>query len=258
MYAKLRPAIAAALQLLCFGSGYVYARRPGKAVACLLCLLAGVLFLRYSGTLFDDFLVILACTLFAAVLALGVQLYSVWDVFRIVRREPPTTGAWKRGALLVGYIAPAVCVGSLLPSQIRISTYVMMNSAMTPTILTGDRLWADRRAYEEASPQVGDIVAARTPQGVTILRRVAAVSGDMVELRSDGVYRNGHREREDITAPSDSESVSLRVPENAVYLLADRGDGPDSRKLGPLSRTGMEKIMYIYWTSDIHRIGRVQ
>ena len=101
-------------------------------------------------------------------------------------------------------------------------------------------------------------MAARTPSGLTILRRVAAVPGDTVELRPDGVYRNNRREREDITAPSGSDNVSLHVPEDAVYLLADQADGLDSRKLGAVSRTGMEKIVCIYWANDIDRIGRVQ
>ncbi len=258
MYAKLRPLIAAILQVLFFGSGYVYAGRLRRAAACLLLFLAGVLFLWYAGALFDDVLVVFFSSLIAVILVLGVLLYSIWDVFRTVHREPPAPGAWKRGALLVGYVALSFWVGSLSPGKMRISTYSMRSPAMTPALLTGDRLLADRRAYREASPQVGDIVAARTPSGLTILRRVAAVPGDTVELRPDGVYRNGRRERAGITAPSGSDNVSLRVPEDAVYLLAAQADGLDSRKLGFVSQTSLEKIVYIYWANDIHRIGRVQ
>jgi signal peptidase I len=64
---------------------------------------------------------------------------------------------------------------------------------MLPTLLPGDDLYVNERAYTDHAPQHGDLVYFRFPPNpsVTYLKRVIAVGGDVVKIEHKKVYLNG-------------------------------------------------------------------
>lgn len=81
---------------------------------------------------------------------------------------------------------------------------VVPTGSMKPTILEGDRVLVDKRAYdlkvpfttwhlaEWANPQRGDIVVFYSPKdGTRLVKRVIGLPGDVVELRDNHLILNG-------------------------------------------------------------------
>ena len=81
---------------------------------------------------------------------------------------------------------------------------VVPTGSMKPTILEGDRVLVDKRAYdlkvpfttwhlaEWANPQRGDIVVFYSPKdGTRLVKRVIGLPGDLIELRDNHLVLNG-------------------------------------------------------------------
>ncbi len=82
--------------------------------------------------------------------------------------------------------------------------YQVPSSSMYPTLVEGDRVIADRLAYDVklpftdvilkhiADPQRGDIVTFSSPEdGVRLVKRLVAVPGDVVEMKDEHLIING-------------------------------------------------------------------
>jgi signal peptidase I len=67
--------------------------------------------------------------------------------------------------------------------------------SMYPTIPPGDRFLANKIAYRDTHPQIGDIVVFTCPDNRrwNHIKRVVAVAGDMVEMRDNELYINGQK-----------------------------------------------------------------
>jgi signal peptidase I len=68
-----------------------------------------------------------------------------------------------------------------------------VSASMLPTLVAGDDLFVSKRAYNDRTPQHGDIVCFRYPPNpsVMFLKRVIAVGGDVVRIEHKKVYLNG-------------------------------------------------------------------
>lgn len=66
---------------------------------------------------------------------------------------------------------------------------VVRDESMLPTLLPGDRLLVDRRAYRHRPPRVGEVVVLFDPEDATrwLVKRVSLVdaTGQTVEVRGD-------------------------------------------------------------------------
>ncbi|MFG0318559.1 MAG: signal peptidase I [Planctomycetota bacterium JB042] len=82
--------------------------------------------------------------------------------------------------------------------------------SMVPTILEGDRVFIDKRAYDwrvpflgwriaaREDPERGDIVIFPSPvDGIRLIKRVVGLPGDTIELRGDRLVVNGEPARYD-------------------------------------------------------------
>lgn len=82
--------------------------------------------------------------------------------------------------------------------------YVVPSESMTPTVQVGDRLVVDKRAYDLRvpftrsrlvalnQPSRGDVVVLTSPEtGITLLKRVVAVPGDLALVSEGRLFLNG-------------------------------------------------------------------
>ncbi len=82
--------------------------------------------------------------------------------------------------------------------------YVVPSSSMYPNVMIGDRIVANRLAYDVkvpftdvivkhvADPQRGDIVTFISPEdGMRLVKRLVGVPGDVVEMRDERLIING-------------------------------------------------------------------
>jgi len=157
--------------------------------------------------------------------------------------------------------------------------------SMRPTILEGDRIWVNKIAYdlkvpfttlhlaEWSNPQRGDIAVFFSPHdGKRLVKRVAGVPGDTIELRNNALMINGqpieyqpiaeellrdiptaersgrvfaseqlpgqtHAVSGNPAAPAMRSFPPQRVPDGQYFMMGDnRDDSFDSRYWGTVDR----------------------
>jgi signal peptidase I len=160
------------------------------------------------------------------------------------------------------------------------------SGSMRPTLLEGDVVLVDRLAYDFklpltnislvrlGEPQRGDVVTFSSPKdGTRLIKRIVALPGDTVEMRSDILFVNGHaalydtpeslseptddgglmpalRAREQLAGARQPHAVQLlpelparrdfsplTVPADSYFMLGDnRDNSADSRYIGTVPR----------------------
>jgi signal peptidase I len=109
--------------------------------------------------------------------------------------------------------------------------------SMEPTLRGGDRVLVDKRAYDDAPPRRGELVAFDAPGGDgVLLKRVVAVAGDTVGIEDGLLVVDGRRPREPYADQKSIDSVyfgPVKVRPGTVFVLGDnRANSEDSRDFG--------------------------
>ena len=193
--APRRPWVAFALSLLCPGLGFAYLGRFGTAVLFALAsvaLWAGFV-LAWSLLGFHPRLPLIGFALGW----LGWVLLGAEDAAREARRAGAdhVLGDWNHP---LAYTAVAVFAFGLPLAGVHhwATTHmwtlgVVHGDTMYPTLVEGDEVWIDRRAYRRALPAHADVVAFRPlPESAIQFGRVVGLPGDTVAMAGAAAYVN--------------------------------------------------------------------
>lgn len=140
--------------------------------------------------------------------------------------------------------------------------YYVPSGSMEFTIMPGDRVFVDKTAYgiefpfldvqmlAGSSPRAGEVAIFDSPaDGIRLIKRIVAVAGDEVELRSGRLLLNGevlscdtgssrecfsgHFADLNLQHGSGQDVAPFVVPEGKVVAIGDsRGNSRDSRYFG--------------------------
>ena len=148
--------------------------------------------------------------------------------------------------------------------------YLVPSGSMEPTLLPGDRVLVDKRAYGLRIPLTeiklidgnavarGDIVVFDAPDsGTRLIKRVVALGGDLVEVRDGHVFIDG-RLQPTATDPANlqfgggPDVAPTLVPSGHVLVLGDaRGNSRDGRWFGFVPASSLyAKALRVYYRSE--------
>ena len=269
-----KPWIAVALAFLATGLGQVYCGRIAKG----LVLFSIALVLPLAAWLLAQGNPLMASPLAALVLMVAgaVNIYAIVDSYLLARRGG--TVYWLQ-PFNRWYVYVALVLASALPAPVvyyheaqGIRAFRMTTDTMSPTILVGDRVMADRLTSQAAMPRRGDVVAFIPPTNrqANSIGRVVALAGDSLGISGGVVYVNNLPLKLAPVEPEDPAATVVQegdqafwesnagaryrielaggakglpdfplttVPSGCVFILCDnRSHARDSRHYGPVSR----------------------
>ena len=148
--------------------------------------------------------------------------------------EPPIAASrWR--TIARDWLPTLLLLGLILVARSTLADhYHVPSGSMEPNLVPGDHVVVNKAAYGlripfsktvialQEAPQPGEVVIFDSPEdGVRLIKRVVAVGGDQVAVRSGRVWINGEP-LVDPRAPARE-----RYGERDVWLRLDHGGGPD-------------------------------
>ena len=134
--------------------------------------------------------------------------------------------------------------------------------SMWSTLDNNDYLIANKIDYRLHAPQRGDIIILRPPtnNSTDFIKRVIALPGEKLLIRSGIVYINGHKLDEpylpyewtnDNSYPHNGSDGEV-MPANSYFVMGDnRNRSQDSRFFGPITRDRIDgKAWFRIWPID--------
>lgn len=178
----------------------------------------------------------------------------------------------RRPGIIRRFVNLVVCIAIVLAAAWGIRSFVIEpfevpSASMETTIMTGDRLFAEKVSYHFSEPKAGDIVVFSDPQvpSRVLVKRIIATEGQTVNLVNGYVYVDGVKLSEPYTqglsyplsktASNVSLSFPCTIPAGEVWVMGDnRENSSDSRYFGPVDSDSIfGKAFVTYW--PINRIG---
>src|SRR3989454_12450411 len=143
-----------------------------------------------------------------------------------------------------------------------VQTVQVEGLSMFATLDDNDYLIANKIDYRLHPPQRGDIIILRPPNNnsTDFIKRVIALPGEKILIRSGVVYINGHRLDEpylpeawvtDNNYPHNNSDGEV-IPPNRYFVMGDnRNRSQDSRFFGPISRDRIDGTAWFrIWPID--------
>lgn len=172
----------------------------------------------------------------------------------------------------------------------NLETCRISSTADSPTLQPKDRVMVDKKAYEEHTPDYGDIVVFMNTSNERHVFRIVGLPNDVVSSDDEGLSINGRRCQSTPVKDTVSEALKVteyveqlpnghrhyiyrhhdpiyltrarfkdvKVPEENYFVMGDnRENAYDSRYTGIVHLSDIVgRVSYIHWSNDLHRIGR--
>lgn len=161
------------------------------------------------------------------------------DVSNAVQSEAPPKKT-KKQVIIEETISWVKTIAAAFAMAWFITTFIIVNAkvpsgSMENTVMTGDRLIANRLSYIFSEPERLDIVVFKFPddESKLYIKRIIGMPGDTVVIRNNQVYINGSDEPLDdsfIREPMNTFDAVYKVPEDSYFMMGDnRNNSSDSR-----------------------------
>lgn len=164
----------------------------------------------------------------------------------------------KKFGLLVFEVIKVVLISLAIIVPIRlflVQPFYVEGASMEPNFYDKEYLIINEISYRFDSPQRGEVVIFKSPADdrVYYIKRVIALPGEAVEVRSGHIYINNQELKESYIGKfSNDNQAPVTLGDNQYYLLGDnRTNSHDSRKFGPIDRDRLiGKVWLRGWPVD--------
>jgi signal peptidase I len=132
---------------------------------------------------------------------------------------------------------------------------VVADESMLPTLVPGDRLYVDARAFRNGSARTGDLVVLKDPDDPSkwLVKRVRALGPSTLWRTRSGFRDPMDSERSPEGIPPADVIEEIELPRGSLYVISDSpGTARDSRKFGPVeARDLIGRVIRRYY--PLHR-----
>lgn len=184
------PAVAALLSIPLMGLGQLYNGQLDRAALFFAVALLFTLGAAFGAGLFLSFEGLILLYLGVA-LYLGIKVFAIADAFVSARRLGVVVlHGFQRWYVYLSAIVIALAAGIFLEPPTE--SYWMPAGSMQPTLIVGDHITADRKAYEVRAPERGDVAVFRLPldNQTEYLKRVVGLPGDRIQMVDGRLHIN--------------------------------------------------------------------
>ena len=148
-------------------------------------------------------------------------------------KEEPKPERTKKQKAIAELISWVKTIAAALVMAWFITTFLIVNAqvpsgSMENTVMTGDRLIANRLSYIFSEPKRFDIVVFKYPddESKLYIKRIIGMPGDTVTIRDNEIYINDSFIKEPMITPD----AVYEVPEGHYFMMGDnRNNSSDSR-----------------------------
>jgi len=145
--------------------------------------------------------------------------------------------------------------------------------SMLPSFESGEYVLTDKVSYRVGEPKRGDVIVFHAPEpanctagtGCDFIKRIIALPGESVEVKSNGLYINDEKLLETYIPDTYETSAGAFTRDRKVVLGPDeyfvvgdnREHSSDSRSWGPIARSNIVgKAFFRYWPAE--KIGLIE
>src|SRR3989344_3973990 len=165
------------------------------------------------------------------------------------------------GTHLIDFIQTLVVFGAIfvLIYLLIAQPHRVSGRSMVPNFQDGDLILTDKLSYRFGEPKKGDVIVLKYPKSETqeFIKRIVAVPGDTLEIRSNSLYINGQKS-EEVYLPPDTitegaayirENEIITIEKDQYFVFGDnRLNSSDSRSWGPVTRAEIVgRTFFRYW-----------
>lgn len=228
---KRRIWVAIVLSLVMPGLGQVYC---GKLARGLVLTFLNILPIPLVLGLFllSDSFVMVKIALLLAFFGLMVKLFSIIDSANLAKRagvdyQLKDYNKWHVYFLLVLIVTGGTIGSSLYLRDQCLDAFSVPTSSCYPNILPGDKILANKNAYDKIDPQRGDIVIFINPENrhEKFIKRVIAIAGDTFEMKNNELYINDQKLKLEILPDSTFGKMNIDDNENIKGTLYQETNG---------------------------------
>lgn len=234
--------LAALLGFFAPGAGQLYNGEPHTAIVWFAVFAVLNLGFFFGLPNFPPDLPALGLLVALTLGALLLQIAAAVHAFIHARRVAPTPLRRYQRVWLYGLMVIALPALNLAASPPWIKSYYAPSASNVPTLLVGDRFFAEPGYFHHHPPQRGEMAVFRlaADNGTVYVKRIVGLPGDSVQMRGGVLYLNGtavpRKAIEDYPTQFEGSTVAMHqyvetLPGGASYRILQVGDG------GPLDNT---------------------
>lgn len=126
--------------------------------------------------------------------------------------------------------------------------------SMSPVLQNGDVVLVDRLIYNAVAPKRGDVIVfkpAGNKNSHYLIKRIAALPGETVQIKDGEVYIDGKKCTEDIYAKEIADAgiaaEALELGENEYFVLGDNHAGSDDSRMADVGNVQRRDIFGKAW-----------